>query len=64
MMENSQRELRLRKSCIYVLFNDAVGSKNYITLNDKMSNESEKIWREGVVALFKILSRNLHRWTE
>jgi hypothetical protein len=38
--------------CIYILFNDAVSSSDYMVLNVRMivNNEFERLWNEMVVA--------------
>jgi hypothetical protein len=46
------------------LFNDAVSSSDCIASNDRMNNELEKIWKEGIVAKFMAIPRNLRGGTE
>jgi hypothetical protein len=51
----------IQPPCYFVrgLFNDAVSSLNYKTSNDRMMNELKSIWKEAVVAQFKVLSQHL-----
>jgi hypothetical protein len=46
---------------IYNLFNDAFSSTDYILSNERMTvnNELERMWKEAVVAQFKVLSQHL-----
>jgi hypothetical protein len=41
------------------LFNDTFISSDYITLNERMMNELERMWNEAVVAKFRVLYWNL-----
>jgi hypothetical protein len=51
---------------IYSLFNDAFSISDYIASNKRMivNNELERMWKETVVAQFKVLSRHLPGGTE
>jgi hypothetical protein len=46
------------------LFNDAFSSSAYISSNERMISELERIWKKAVVAQLKVLSRNLRGGTE
>jgi hypothetical protein len=38
-------------------FNDAVSSSEYVALNGRLKiDELERMWKEGIVAYFKVLS--------
>lgn len=53
--------------CLFVgLFNDAVGSSDYISPNDLMiaTNDLEKVWYETFVTQLQILSQNMSGGTE
>jgi hypothetical protein len=41
------------------LFNDAVSSLDCIALNDTVINELERMWKEAVMAQFKVLTWKL-----
>jgi hypothetical protein len=46
------------------LFNDAVGSSDYIVSNDRMNSDLERTWKDAIVVEFKVLSRHLPGETE
>jgi hypothetical protein len=39
---------------IYGLFNDAVWNSHYTVLNGRVIHELERIWKDAVVAYFKV----------
>jgi hypothetical protein len=41
------------------LFNDAVSSPDYVTLDDGMNNEWERLWKETVMGKFSEFSWQL-----
>jgi hypothetical protein len=51
---------------IYSLFNDAFIISDYIASNERMivNNELESMWKEAVMAQFKVLSRHLPGGTD
>jgi hypothetical protein len=56
IIEAEQAGKEEKYSFVYGLYKDVVG-KSLLTNNGIVNSESEKVWKEEIVALFEILSK-------